>query len=247
MRLALDGRGLPTRAVITSARAGDKPQILPPPDGINMARAGYGRVEHRMPHHRPHAIAAARHPRTENRPPRRGRSRAMATARSNCETSPRPGSLPPASSPTMPRSRYRTAQVAHSSAKSAGPPQIQAGHCPYRDTVAFGRHGDSGHNTYDARPDSRSSTSEIGSRLRYSHGTFRCIPWSALFGRFEIPGPRPFTRSRRARARSSTGSSQPTATAVRLAARITASRADTSSDSPRPQVHSTALPRRYSR
>ncbi len=40
IHLAVDGRGLPMRFLLTPGQAGDNPQLLPPLDGINVARLG---------------------------------------------------------------------------------------------------------------------------------------------------------------------------------------------------------------
>jgi hypothetical protein len=42
IHLAVDGRGLPMRVLITTGQAGDNPQLLPPLDGIRVARVGPG-------------------------------------------------------------------------------------------------------------------------------------------------------------------------------------------------------------
>jgi len=43
VHLAVDGRGLPMRIVLTAGQAGDNPQLLPLLDGIRVARVGSGR------------------------------------------------------------------------------------------------------------------------------------------------------------------------------------------------------------
>jgi transposase len=43
IHLAVDGRGLPIRALLTPGQAGDNPQLVPPLDGIHVARVGPGR------------------------------------------------------------------------------------------------------------------------------------------------------------------------------------------------------------
>jgi transposase len=43
VHLAVDGRGLPMRIVLTPGQAGDNPQLLPLLDGIRVARVGSGR------------------------------------------------------------------------------------------------------------------------------------------------------------------------------------------------------------
>ncbi|WP_433734432.1 IS5 family transposase [Nocardia sp. CA-129566] len=44
IHLAVDGRGLPMRVLLTGGQAGDNPQILPLLDGISVARTGPGRA-----------------------------------------------------------------------------------------------------------------------------------------------------------------------------------------------------------
>ena len=51
--LAVDGRGLPVRVIMTPGQDGDNPQLLPLLDGIRVARAGSGR-----PRSRPAAVLA---------------------------------------------------------------------------------------------------------------------------------------------------------------------------------------------
>lgn len=51
--LAVDGRGLPLRVIITPGQDGDNPQLLPLLDGIRVARPGPGR-----PRSRPQAVLA---------------------------------------------------------------------------------------------------------------------------------------------------------------------------------------------
>ncbi|MET9031048.1 IS5 family transposase [Nocardia sp. NPDC004168] len=48
IHLAVDGRGLPMRVLITGGQAGDNPQILPLLDGSSVARAGLGRPRMRL-------------------------------------------------------------------------------------------------------------------------------------------------------------------------------------------------------
>jgi transposase len=43
IHLAVDGRGLPMRILLTPGQAGDNPQVLPLLDGISVARIGPGR------------------------------------------------------------------------------------------------------------------------------------------------------------------------------------------------------------
>lgn len=43
IHLAVDGRGLPMRVLLTGGQAGDNPQLLPLLDGIRVARTGAGR------------------------------------------------------------------------------------------------------------------------------------------------------------------------------------------------------------
>src|SRR5947199_7123401 len=43
IHLAVDGRGLPMRILLTAGQAGDNPQLLALLDGINVARIGPGR------------------------------------------------------------------------------------------------------------------------------------------------------------------------------------------------------------
>ncbi|MEV6138767.1 transposase [Nocardia sp. NPDC051990] len=44
IHLAVDGRGLPMRVLLTGGQAGDNPQLLPLLDGIRVARTGAGRA-----------------------------------------------------------------------------------------------------------------------------------------------------------------------------------------------------------
>ena len=53
IHLAVDGRGLPMRALLTPGQAGDNPQLLPLLDGIRVARVGSGR-----PRSRPEVVIA---------------------------------------------------------------------------------------------------------------------------------------------------------------------------------------------
>ncbi|MGS2811512.1 IS5 family transposase [Nocardia sp. MW-W600-9] len=53
IHLAVDGRGLPMRVLLTPGQAGDNPQILPLLDGISVARTGPGR-----PRTRPETVLA---------------------------------------------------------------------------------------------------------------------------------------------------------------------------------------------
>ncbi|WP_373293134.1 IS5 family transposase [Saccharothrix coeruleofusca] len=53
IHLAVDGRGLPMRILITPGQAGDNPQLLPLLDGIRVARTGPGH-----PRVRPEAVTA---------------------------------------------------------------------------------------------------------------------------------------------------------------------------------------------
>jgi transposase len=43
IHLAIDGRGLPMRFLLTPGQAGDNPQLVPLLDGISVARLGSGR------------------------------------------------------------------------------------------------------------------------------------------------------------------------------------------------------------
>src|SRR5262245_28907344 len=43
IHLAVDGRGLPMRVIVTPGQAGDNPQLLPLLDGIRVSRVGPGR------------------------------------------------------------------------------------------------------------------------------------------------------------------------------------------------------------
>lgn len=43
IHLAVDGRGLPMRTILTAGQAGDNPQLLPLLDGISINRPGPGR------------------------------------------------------------------------------------------------------------------------------------------------------------------------------------------------------------
>jgi hypothetical protein len=42
IHLAVDGRGLPMRVILTPGQAGDKPQLVPLLDGVHVARVGQG-------------------------------------------------------------------------------------------------------------------------------------------------------------------------------------------------------------
>ena len=53
IHLAVDGRGLPMRILLTGGHAGDNPQLLPLLDSIRVDRAGPGR-----PRCRPEAVIA---------------------------------------------------------------------------------------------------------------------------------------------------------------------------------------------
>jgi transposase len=53
IHLAVDGRGLPIRIILTPGQAGDNPQLVPLLDGIRVARTGPGR-----PRCRPDAVIA---------------------------------------------------------------------------------------------------------------------------------------------------------------------------------------------
>jgi transposase len=53
VHLAVDGRGLPMRLILTAGQAGDNPQLLPLLDGVRVARVGPGR-----PRCRPDAVLA---------------------------------------------------------------------------------------------------------------------------------------------------------------------------------------------
>lgn len=53
VHLAVDGRGLPVRVILTPGQDGDNPQLLPLLDGIRVARPGPGR-----PRSRPAAVLA---------------------------------------------------------------------------------------------------------------------------------------------------------------------------------------------
>lgn len=53
IHLAVDGRGLPIRILLTPGQAGDNPQLLPLLDGISVARPGPGR-----PRSRPETVIA---------------------------------------------------------------------------------------------------------------------------------------------------------------------------------------------
>jgi transposase len=53
IHLAVDGRGLPMRTILTAGQAGDNPQLLPLLDGISIRRDGPGR-----PRSRPHEVRA---------------------------------------------------------------------------------------------------------------------------------------------------------------------------------------------
>ena len=53
VHLAVDGRGLPMRVILTPGQDGDNPQLLPLLDGIRVARPGRGR-----PRSRPGAVLA---------------------------------------------------------------------------------------------------------------------------------------------------------------------------------------------
>lgn len=53
IHLAVDGRGLPMRFLLTPGQAGDNPQLVPLLDGITVARIGPGR-----PRRRPEAVIA---------------------------------------------------------------------------------------------------------------------------------------------------------------------------------------------
>lgn len=53
IHLAVDGRGLPMRVLLTPGQTGDNPQLLPLLDGIRVARTGLGR-----PRMRPEVVIA---------------------------------------------------------------------------------------------------------------------------------------------------------------------------------------------
>ena len=55
--LAVDGRGLPLRVIMTPVQDGDNPQLLPLLDGIRVARPGPGH-----PRSRPEAVPGAQAP-----------------------------------------------------------------------------------------------------------------------------------------------------------------------------------------
>lgn len=64
IHLAVDGRGLPMRTILTAGQAGDNPQLLPLLDGISINRPGPGR-----PRTRPDEVRADKayaHPSTRN-------------------------------------------------------------------------------------------------------------------------------------------------------------------------------------
>jgi transposase len=64
IHLAVDGRGLPMRILLTAGQAGDNPQLLPLLDGISVARTGPGR-----PRCRPDVVIADKaysHPSTRH-------------------------------------------------------------------------------------------------------------------------------------------------------------------------------------
>jgi len=70
VHLAVDGRGLPMRIVLTAGQAGDNPQLLPLLDGIRVARVGPGR-----PRTRPEVVIADKaysHPSTRRAMRQRG-------------------------------------------------------------------------------------------------------------------------------------------------------------------------------